>query len=151
MSPQFIIIFRRKGLGLNEKKKVLINYRIEQAEQAIEDAVILINKSGSPRSVINRAYYGMFYAVLALLVKIEKGTSKHSGAIGLFDAEFVRKRIFPKEMSQSLHKAFDLRQMSDYRELAEVSVEDARNVLREAREFISEVKEYILSEMSSKE
>lgn len=151
MSPQFIIIFRRKGLGLNEKKKVLINYRIEQAEQAIEDAVILINKSGSPRSVINRAYYGMFYAVLALLVKIEKGTSKHSGAIGLFDAEFVRKRIFPKEMSQSLHKAFNLRQMSDYRELAEVSVEDARNVLQEAMEFISEVKEYILSEMSSKE
>ncbi|MDP2844836.1 MAG: HEPN domain-containing protein [Candidatus Methanoperedens sp.] len=136
---------------MNEKKKVLINYRIEQAEQAIEDAVILINKSGSPRSVINRAYYGMFYAVLALLVKIEKGTSKHSGAIGLFDAEFVRKRIFPKEMSQSLHKAFNLRQMSDYRELAEVSVEDARNVLQEAMEFISEVKEYILSEMSSKE
>lgn len=130
MSPQFIIIFRRKGLGLNEKKKVLINYRIEQAEQAIEDAVILINKSGSPRSVINRAYYGMFYAVLALLVKIEKGTSKHSGAIGLFDAEFVRKRIFPKEMSQSLHKAFNLRQMSDYRELAEVSVEEQEMCFR---------------------
>jgi len=36
-------------------------------------------------------------------------------------------------MSRSLHKAFDLRHMSDYRELAEVTIEDANTVLREAK------------------
>jgi len=132
---------------LNDKKKVLINYRIEQSEQAIVDAEILINKGGSARSIINRAYYGMFYAVLALLLKINKGTSKHSGAIGLFDSELIKTGTFSKEMSRSLHKAFDLRHMSDYRELAEVTIEDANTVLREAKSFINKVKEYFEKEI----
>jgi uncharacterized protein (UPF0332 family) len=38
---------------------------------------------------MNRLYYAMFYAVLALLQEKEMGTSKHSGAIALFDREFV--------------------------------------------------------------
>jgi uncharacterized protein (UPF0332 family) len=33
----------------------------------------------------------MFYAVLALLQKVGKVPRKHSGAISLFDTEFVRK------------------------------------------------------------
>ena len=55
---------------MKDRKRILINYRIEQAEEAIKDTEILLNEGGSPGSIINRAYYAMFYAVLSLLVKI---------------------------------------------------------------------------------
>jgi uncharacterized protein len=57
----------------------------------------------------------MFYAGLALLQKASKTPSKHTDVIDLFDTEFVLKGIFPKELSRDLHKAFELRQVSDYR------------------------------------
>jgi uncharacterized protein (UPF0332 family) len=62
---------------------------------------------------MNRLYYAMFYAVLALLQAKHLGTSKHSGAIALFDREFVKTGIFPKELSMALHRAFALRQKGD--------------------------------------
>ncbi len=128
---------------MKDRKKILINYRMEQAEQAIKDTEILLNEGGSPGSIINRAYYAMFYAVLALLVKVEKGTSKHSGAIALFDQYFVKKGIFPKNLSYALHKGFDIRQMSDYRELVKTNNEDAEEMLQKAREFVAKVREYL--------
>jgi hypothetical protein len=53
----------------------------------------------------------MFYAALALLQKIGKVPSKHTGVISLFDTEFVVKGIFHKELSRNFHKAFEMRQM----------------------------------------
>ncbi len=38
----------------------LIKYRMEQANNAIEDALCLEEVNGSPRSIINRTYYAMF-------------------------------------------------------------------------------------------
>lgn len=62
------------------------------------EADVLDQSGMSRRSVMNRLYYAMFYAVLALLQEKEMGTSKHSGAIALFDREFVKTGTFPKEM-----------------------------------------------------
>lgn len=64
-----------------EKKIALITYRLRQAQEALDDARKLAEHAGSLRSIINRAYYSMFYAVLALLLTIDAGASKHSGAI----------------------------------------------------------------------
>ena len=61
-------------------KHQLILYRIEQAKETLQDAHLLFNGEGSLQSIINRAYYAMFYSTLALLTTLEKGSSKHSGA-----------------------------------------------------------------------
>ena len=42
---------------------------------------------------INRAYYAMFYAVLAFLVLEKKETPKHGGVIAIFDRDFVKKGV----------------------------------------------------------
>jgi uncharacterized protein (UPF0332 family) len=86
---------------------------LEQAEIALEDGKFLLQGNRSPQSIINRAYYAMFYAALALLQKI--GKFPHTGMISLFDTEFVVRGIFPKELSKDFHKAFELRQVFDYR------------------------------------
>ena len=78
-----------------EAVATLIKYRMEQASKAIEDALCLEAGKGSPRSIINRTYYAMFYAVLALLLREGKSYAKHSGVIGAFDAAFVRTGLLP--------------------------------------------------------
>ena len=71
-----------------EQLEALLRYRIEQAHDTLREAEILLN-AAALRGTINRAYYAMFYALLALLATKQLGTSKHSGAISLFDREFT--------------------------------------------------------------
>jgi uncharacterized protein (UPF0332 family) len=99
----------------------------------------------SRRSVVNRLYYAMFYAVLALLQEKELGTSKHSGAIALFDREYVKTGLFPKEMSKALHRAFELRQKSDYMEEAEVAAEDVAEIRPAAELFVDGAEALLLN------
>ena len=78
-------------------KSVLIQYRLEQAKETLLDARVLYEHERRPASIVNRAYYAMFYATLALLVTVGKSSSKHIGVISFFDTEFVKKNIFPKK------------------------------------------------------
>lgn len=96
-----------------EEIDILIKYRLEQARAALDDAKYLFDGNRSPQSIVNRSCYAMFYAALALLQKISKVPSKHSGVISLFDKEFVMKGIFAKDLSKDFHKAFELRQTID--------------------------------------
>jgi len=124
-------------------KQSLIDYRMQRARETGKDAHLLFEQEGSTGSVINRAYYSMFYAVLALLTTIGKGAAKHMGVIALFDQHFVKSGQLPKEMSQAMHKAFDLRQIGDYRELISLDREQAAETLREADHFVETVERYL--------
>ena len=61
-----------------EKRHALIQYRIEQAKETVEEAHLLITHD-KLRAGINRIYYGMFYMLLALGLKYRFETSKHVG------------------------------------------------------------------------
>ena len=122
----------------------LIQYRLEQAPVAIDDAKFLIDGKRSPQSIVNRSFYAMFYAALALLQKIGKVPSKHAGVISLFDTEFALKGFFPKELSKDFHKAFELRQISDYKVIEELSPEKAEDTWNKAVSFVQAVKKYLL-------
>jgi len=133
---------------ISEDTRVLIRYRMEQAEEALADAVSLLDR-GSLRAVVNRAYYAMFYAVLALLNLLGKGTSKHSGAIALFDREFVKGGAFAKESSMWLHEGFLQRQRADYDELITVCREEAVTAVEHARGFVEQVNEYLAGRLGT--
>jgi len=126
-------------------KQTLIKYRLQRARETLQDAHLLFDQNGSPESVINRAYYAMFYAVLALLTSIGKGASKHSGVIALFDRYFIKPGQFPKEMSKAIHRAFDLRQIGDYRELAPLDRDSAKEVLHLADNFVEKVERHFVT------
>src|SRR3972149_8363206 len=126
---------------MKEEKLALIRYRLEQAEASIKEAQVLLEEGMSLRSVMNRLYYAMFYAVLALLQEKQLGTSKHIGAISLFDKEFIKTAIFDKGMSKALHRTFELRQKWDYMEQAEVTKKDVDEILPEAINFVNKIKE----------
>jgi uncharacterized protein (UPF0332 family) len=126
----------------------LIKYRMEQAQIALDDAKYLLNGNRSPQSIVNRSYYAMFYATLALLQKAGKIPSKHTGVISLFDTEFVLKNIFPKELSKDLHKAFDLRQITDYKIIDPMSEDEAKEILEKAVRFVGNIREYINKQLT---
>jgi uncharacterized protein (UPF0332 family) len=83
---------------MNESSEALIQYRLEQADESLESAQVLL-ESKKLRPSVSRSYYAMFYAVLALLVKEGLRISKHTGAISIFNREFVKKGIFDKQLS----------------------------------------------------
>jgi len=55
-------------VNIKDKKRELALYRIQQADESLDEARFLFEGSKSPRSIINRAYYSMFYTILSLLV-----------------------------------------------------------------------------------
>jgi uncharacterized protein (UPF0332 family) len=128
---------------VKEEITALVRYRLEQADAALGDAQFLLEGGRSAQSVINRAYYAMFYAALALLQKAGTVPSKHAGVIGSFDTDFVLKGAFPRELSQDFHKAFELRQTADYRALQWPSDEDVRETLAKAVRFVQSLKDYL--------
>ena len=130
---------------MNEKKnkKVLIQYRMDQAHVALKEAVFLRENSESTLGAVNRAYYAMFYAVLALLQHIEKVPHKHTGAISLFDSEFVKKGIFDKKLSSFLHQTFVFRQESDYHTIEPVSPDKTDEIIKQASVFVQTVESYL--------
>jgi uncharacterized protein (UPF0332 family) len=123
----------------------LFRYRFKQAEETFADAERM-HKEGnfSPRSITNRAYYSMFYAVIALFLKtgVNIKTSKHTGIISVFDKEFVKTGKIDKHYSVILHKLFNVRQKGDYKELVEISLDEAAEHVRLAGEFIMFVKDF---------
>ena len=129
--------------------EILIKHRLEQAQEALDDAKYLIDGNRSPQSIINRSYYAMFYAALALLQKISKAPSKHSGVISLFDKEFVMKGIFEKELSKDFHKAFELRQSTDYKIIKPISADKANQIWQKAVKFVQALKLYLNREINN--
>lgn len=74
---------------------------------------------------------------------IGKIPSKHTGVIGLFDSEFVLKGIFPKEMSKYFHRAFELRQTSDYKVMKPISTDQLEEIRQQASAFIENVTRHL--------
>ena len=117
---------------------------MEQAHETLREAEILCNESAL-RGAVNRAYYAMFYALLALLATKQLGTSRHSGALALFDREFVKTGIFPRELSRSLHLAFDRRQRHDYGEMTDLDRQVVEETLIDAKTFVTAIETYLRS------
>ncbi len=119
-----------------------IKFRLEQSEECLAEADSLFN-SGFFRGSINRAYYAMFYSVLALTVLKQASTSKHSSLISFFDREFVKTGEFPRELSKTLH-FFQKRQEYDYGDVFTVNSDEAFKVLSNSKFFIESIIEYFV-------
>lgn len=119
-----------------EQLRDLIRYRLNQAHDTLREATLL-RDAVAYRGALNRAYYAMFYALLGLLATRQLGTSKHSGAIALFDREFVKPGMFSADLSRALHLAFDKRQVHDYGEMIEIDAETVNRIIADANAFVA--------------
>ncbi|MBN2286744.1 MAG: HEPN domain-containing protein [Tissierellales bacterium] len=129
---------------MNEQQQ-LFEYRLDQAVTTLAEAENMLKSGFSARSIVNRAYYSMFYMILALLLKknIQISTSKHTGVMSIFDKEFILTGLIDRKHSRNLHKTFDRRLEFDYKEMIVPSDEEVVASVDSAREFIQTIQEFL--------
>jgi uncharacterized protein (UPF0332 family) len=127
---------------MNDRGEELIRYRLSRAEETLEEARLLAeNKHGN--AAVNRLYYACFYAVLALLIRDGRYSSKHSGVRALFNIHFVKTGEVPKEMARIYNDLFERRQEGDYDDFIVFDAVDVQNWLSEAESFVRCISEWI--------
>jgi uncharacterized protein (UPF0332 family) len=120
----------------------LVYTRIQQAEQSILDAQVCADQD-MPWVAVNRIYYGMFYAMLALGLLKDYETSKHQQIIGWFNKNFIHTGVFPKQFTQYVKDAYDARIDADYKIDEIPSADDLELLLANMRVFIATIKDYL--------
>ena len=129
---------------MNDSKNDLVNYRLQRAYEALEDARILA-KSGRWNTCVNRLYYACFYAVSSLLIQNDLSSSKHAGIRSLFNRYYVKTEIVAKEMAQIYNDLFERRQESDYFDFVSFEESQVAPWISKAEAFIKHIEAIINS------
>jgi len=108
-----------------------------KAQRSIAAAERLL-AAGDADFAVSRAYYGMFYAARALLLRRDVRRSKHSGVLAAFGEEFVRSGPISPDLFALLRDGFEDRAEGDYG-LVEISSDQAEASIDGARRFVGEI------------
>ena len=123
---------------MTQWSKELFFYRLERAQETLEDARILAN-SERWNACVNRLYYACFYAVSALLIKQGYSSSKHTGVRSLFNLHFVKTGVVPKELARIYNDLFERRQESDYTDFITFKESQVQPLIPQAEEFVERI------------
>jgi len=124
-------------------KTTMITYRLDQAEETIKEADLLINNKMF-RAATNRIYYGVFYALLALALKHDFSTSKHSQLIGWFNKTFVASGTLDRSLGKIVGKVFESRIKGDYDSFVVITETEITSRFADMKTVISALKDFIL-------
>ncbi|PRC90986.1 HEPN domain-containing protein [Solimicrobium silvestre] len=121
---------------------------ILKANRAIESAQLL-RHAGDVDGACNRAYYAMFDAAKAGLLKSVPGIDPtigktHSGLISAFGQHLVKTGLVPVEFGRAFNRAHDIRQVADYTgDLIEIA--QVESLIQQAIEFVEWISSQIVS------
>lgn len=116
----------------------LVAYRIERARETLADARLLAAQERWA-SCANRLFYACFYAVSALLLRHDLGSTKHSGTRSLFNLHFIKVGIVSKELGKTFNDLYELRQEGDYVDFVHVEAEQVRPKVAEVEVFVEKI------------
>lgn len=129
--------------SLDEKSRMeLMRYRIERADETIEEVNILAG-SGHYNAAVNRLYYACFYAVQALLLKHHITATTHSGVKTMLGLHFVTKGVISTEHGKIFNTLFEKRHSSDYEAFAYCDKALVDDLMPLAESFILKIKELL--------
>jgi uncharacterized protein (UPF0332 family) len=123
-----------------ESKKLLV-----KAERALRAAELLLH-DGAPDFAAGRAYYAMFYAAESALAERELQFRKHSGVHAAFGEYLAKPGLLDPKLHRWLLNAFDKRILGDYSYEMDVDETAARDMIDQAREFVSAVDKSLRSD-----
>ncbi len=102
-----------KGKLDEESRNALIKYRLQRAEQTLDEAKVMSDASYY-NAAINRLYYACYYAVVAALLSRELSATTHAGVKTMFSLHFIVSGILPKDYGKTFSRLFEMRHSSDY-------------------------------------
>lgn len=122
----------------------LSQYRYDKALKFLNTSRALL-EHGDTDSSANRAYYAVFYAMLAVTALDGFESSKHSGVIAYFNQHYVKTGIFSREISEMIAGASKLRERADYKNFYTTPNEAAEEQIHCAEDVTAMVKPYLES------
>lgn len=129
---------------LDEQSRLgLIHYRLERADEAMEEARIMADSSHY-NAAVNRLYYACFYAVQALLLKHHIAATTHAGVKSMLGLHFISKGVISVEHGKTFNTLFEKRHSSDYEAFAYCDKDMVDELTPMAEAFIDAVKKLIL-------
>ena len=127
----------------NETIEGFARYRLNKAKETLETARMIFNDGKDFTSANNRAYYAIFYAIIAVLAIEEIDFKRHKDVLAYFNKEYVNKEKFPKMIGRKISQAQRIREDSDYDDDYEPSLEKTEQQINTAQELIDLVEEYV--------
>ena len=132
-------------MSLNiEERTAIVEFRIEKAQRAYEQACGVVEKSYW-ETIANRLYYAAYNAVSALLIAYGYSAQSHSGVIHLFGLHFVKAGIMSKEQGKLYHDLFTMRLTGDYDDTYGLNESDVLPYMEPAKQLIQEATELALA------
>lgn len=124
--------------GMDENMNAYVRYRLEKALEVYEAARVLYDAE-QWNSVINRLYYGCFYAASALLLYKQIPAKSHAGTLSQFSEQIVRLGIIPINEFRIYAKLLNWRSKGDYNDLFDFTREDVDTMMLPSKVFIDHV------------
>lgn len=134
----------------NESRQAMVNYRMERADVALDDAVFLYD-AGRYNLAANRLYYALYYAASALLLSQGVVTKRHSGLIAQIHLHFVKSGILTVEEGALFKVMFDLRHEGDYEDFIDVEREDIEEYTPQITVLVKKLKGLISTKTERQE
>jgi len=131
---------------MDEKTRVLIEVRLDSAQEDIETAKELLDL-GRYRAAVNRSYYAIFSVTTALLLTKKIERSKHSGVESAFIQNFIKTGIFEIEFGKIFDYIRKKREEADYSARIIIDKETAEKIVRDADKFVSRITGYLKTQM----
>lgn len=125
---------------LDASRKELAAYRLQCAEECLQDA-----KACSGKGAANRSYYAIFNAMRAVLALDGVDFGKHSAVISYFRKVYIKTGVLPRNCSKTIDDLFRIRQKSDYDDFYLISKEEVEKQITAAEAFIGQIKIYLTS------
>ena len=119
-----------------------IEILIGKAKRRLDAAHHLLGE-GFYEDAVSRAYYSMYFAAKALLLKRDITVKTHKGLLSKFGLEFVDEGVVEKYYGRALRIAEELREEADYSISREISKEEAEAIVEDAEKFLVRIKEAI--------
>ena len=120
----------------------LARHRLGRAKAAFAEGDHLLN-ANAYMGAVNRLYYAAFYAARALLAIRELDSSRHSGVISLFQAQFVKPGLISTEKAKALPRAFEKRQKSDYGDFSTLTETEAQVIRKDVADFLEQCEQLL--------
>ena len=100
------------------------------------DAARILCDEGHYEDSINRAYYAMYLAALALLRRKGVEAKTHTGLISAIGSEYVKTGELAREHGRALNLIEELREEVDYTICRNIMREEVVSVIAKATDFV---------------
>ena len=127
-----------------ENRKDIVNYRIERAFTALEQAKLNL-KLNCLEVTANRLYYAAYYAVSSLLISNKIPAHSHEGNVTQFGLLFVKTGKVNREDGKLLSHLLTMRIKGDYSDRFGLTEEDVLPLIEPTERFIKKITDLALT------